>query len=95
MGKMKPTTVDVICQHTKTGDIIPMRVRVTDEDGIYQAYNIKQYRMVDKNCAYTTPDGIYVYNKIMLFECTIIVFGQNKSIRLYYDLENGIWKIAA
>ena len=32
MGKMEPTYVDVICQHTKNGDIIPMRVRVTDED---------------------------------------------------------------
>ncbi len=95
MGKMEPTYVDVICQHTKDGDIIPMRVRVTDEDGIYQAYSIKQYRIVSKDGAYTTPDGIFVCNKTMVFECKITVFGQAKSIRLYYEIEKGTWKLVA
>ena len=95
MGKMKPTNVDVICQHTKDGDVIPMRVRVTDEDGTYQAYTIKQYRKVSKDGAYTTPDGIFVCNKTMIFECKITVFEQDKTIRLYYELERGTWKIVA
>ena len=95
MGKMQPTNVDVICQHTKDGDVIPMRVRVTDEDGIYQAYTIKQYRNISRDGAYTTPDGIFVCNKTMIFECKITVFGHDKTIRLYYEFEKGIWKIAA
>ena len=28
--------VDVICQHNKDGSMIPMRVRLTDEDGAVQ-----------------------------------------------------------
>ncbi len=30
--------VDVICQHNKDGSMIPMRVRLTDEDGAVQTY---------------------------------------------------------
>ena len=33
--------VDVICQHNKDGSMIPMRVRLTDEDGAVQTYTIK------------------------------------------------------
>ncbi|MCR5395834.1 MAG: hypothetical protein K6E64_00045 [Lachnospiraceae bacterium] len=95
MDRMEPTNVDVICQHTKDGDVIPMRIRVTDEDGIYQAYTIKQYRKISRDGAYTTPDGIFVCNKTMIFECKITVFKQTKTIRLYYEFEKGIWKIAS
>ena len=40
MGK----AVDVICQHSADGTIIPIRVRVKDEDGEYHAYTIKGYK---------------------------------------------------
>lgn len=32
--------VDVICQHKTDGTIIPLRIRVKDEDGIYQEFNL-------------------------------------------------------
>ena len=31
-------SIDVICQHTRTGDTIPLRIRLIDEDGIYQTF---------------------------------------------------------
>ena len=36
--------VDVICQFTSEGGIIPIRIRVADEDGQYQTFNIKGYK---------------------------------------------------
>ena len=36
--------VEVICQHTKESRIIPLRVRLEDEDGVLQTYNIKAYK---------------------------------------------------
>ena len=31
--------VDVICEFSKEGNVVPLRVRVMDEDGVYQVYN--------------------------------------------------------
>ena len=36
-------SIDVICQHTKDCKIIPLRIRLEDEDGNLQTYNIKWY----------------------------------------------------
>lgn len=35
--------IDLICQHTMDGKIIPMRMRLRDEDGELQEYTIKGY----------------------------------------------------
>ena len=95
MAKIESQPVDVICQHSKDGTIIPIRVRITDEDGIYQTYTIKQYRELSKKGAYTTPDGIFVCNDTLLFECKILVFGHFQTIRLYYNIRESVWKMAA
>ena len=44
----KYTLADVICQHKTDGTIIPLKIRITDEDGEYQVYNIKSYKDVEK-----------------------------------------------
>ena len=36
--------VDVICQHSRDGSLIPIRVRVVDEEGEFQSYTIKGYK---------------------------------------------------
>ena len=33
--------IDVICQYTATGNIIPLRIRVRDTDGEYHCFTIK------------------------------------------------------
>ena len=43
---MLPVKADVICLHTKDGNVVPLRIRVADEDGLLQAYSIKEYRDV-------------------------------------------------
>ena len=49
----KYTLADVICQHKTDGTIIPLKIRITDEDGEYQVYNIKSYKDVSNRTAYT------------------------------------------
>ena len=36
--------IDVICQHTRESKIIPLRIRLQDEDGEFHNYNIKEYK---------------------------------------------------
>lgn len=89
------TPIDVISLHTKDGDIVPIRIRIQDEDGIYQAYNIKSYKNLSHRGAYTTPDGLYVSNDILVYECKIMCFGREKIIRLYHNPARIIWQMVA
>ena len=86
--------LDVICQHCHSGQIIPIRIRVS-EDGEYHIYTIKEYYQIYVDGAYTTPDGVYVTSGYIIFECRIIVFGQVKTVRLYFNKHNVEWTIRA
>ena len=90
---LKP--VDVICEHSRDGTVIPIKVRAVDEDGEFQTYSIKEYRDVSHNGTRTMPDGVYVTNGTIVFECNIIVFGRKRLIRLYYDPTGLVWKMTA
>ena len=83
--------IDVICQHSCDGSVIPLRVRVTDEEGERHIFTIKEYKNLSGDGAYTTPDGVYVTNDIMVFDCTITVFEAKKQIRLYYEVSKSRW----
>ena len=84
---------DVICLHSKDGKIIPLRVRLADEDGLQQAYSIKEYRELSHQGARMMPDGMCVTNNTLIFECKISVFGAEKRINLYSDPPNLVWKV--
>lgn len=81
----KYTLADVICQHKIDGSIIPLKIRITDEDGEYQVYNIKSYKDVSNRTAYTMPNGTSVTpaNHLWKFECKISVFNTLKRIQLF------------
>lgn len=52
----KYTLADVICQHKIDGSIIPLKIRITDEDGEYQVYNIKiLQRCIESHSIYLCP----------------------------------------
>ena len=88
-------TVDVICQHSRDGTVCPMRVRVVDEDGEFQTYSIKNYRDVSHQGTRELPDGVYVTDRTLVYECHITVFGRQKMIRLYYEPSGTVWKMTA
>ncbi|WP_026518614.1 hypothetical protein [Butyrivibrio sp. MC2021] len=87
--------VDVICQHKPDGSIIPMRLRFKNDDGEYEAYTIKGFRLSDKKGTHTTADGIYVGDYTFVFECLIISMNMKRIVRLYYDPRTGTsWRLA-
>ena len=84
--------VDVICQHCKDGTIIPLKVRMTDEEGMYQSYTIHGYKKISGG-GYTLPNGVYVSGLGQAFECKIVTFGRKHSIYLFYkSIEKG-WDV--
>ena len=92
-SKAKP--VDVICQHSRDGGIIPLRVRVRDEEGEFQTYRIQAYKDLSHRGTRENPDGVFVTDNTFVFECAITVFGLRKVIRLYYEPNNNVWKMTA
>ena len=85
--------VDVICIVYQDGRIIPLRFRVQDEDGEEHVYTIREYKDLSGRGAYTTPDGIYVTDRILFFECRILVLGQLRRVRLYYNRTSQVWTV--
>lgn len=86
-------SIDVICQHTKDRQIIPIRIRLSDEDGMIQTYNIKSYKDVSSHGGYRLPNGINGRNYIWTFECKILVMDTLRRIKLYYHSGDNVWTI--
>ncbi|MCR4716730.1 MAG: hypothetical protein K5656_06080 [Lachnospiraceae bacterium] len=86
--------VDVICKHTRDGELIPIKMRVQDEEGEYQTYTIKAYRTIagSQNEA-VLPNGVLVTSMLKSFECKISVFGTEKRIWLYYRYADSVWML--
>lgn len=85
--------IDVICQHTKEGGIIPMRIRLNDEDGMVQTYNIKSYKDTSSHGSYCMPNGMWGSTYIWTFECKILVMDVLRPIKLFYHAGDGVWTI--
>lgn len=85
---------DVICQHKADGTIIPLRIRIKDEDGIYQEFNIKGYKNLTHIGSYELPNGVCTGNNhLHHFECKIMVLGQQRLLKLFYNAYDCKWKI--
>ncbi len=81
-------SLDVICQHKKDGNIIPIKIRLQDEDGEYQSYHIKSYRC---HTLTNTPDSRRT--TILCFDCKIIAFGHEQIIGIGYNYGTGLWQL--
>ena len=69
MAKREP--IDVICQHSQDGTIVPLKIRVRDDDGEYQAYMIQGFREEERRGGITTKDGVYINSHVTVYECQI------------------------
>ncbi|MCR5627584.1 MAG: hypothetical protein K6F99_09700 [Lachnospiraceae bacterium] len=85
--------LDVICQNTRDGEIIPIKIRLCDEDGMFQTYVIKGYKSLADNGDFTMPNSIVSTSTIFPFECKINTFGQDRNIRIYYNSKDKIWRL--
>lgn len=95
MGAVDEKTmyVDVICVHQTDGHIIPLRIRIRDEDGEYQKYTIKGYRDLTTYKEHVNPYGLVSSNNIWTFECLIQVFNSVRHIFLYFNSADNRWRI--
>ena len=81
-------SLDVICQHKMDGNIIPIKIRLQDEDGEYQAYTVKGYRCT--SLSKTVDPRRY---PILTFECKITSFGRERIIGISYNFADGLWRV--
>ena len=85
--------IDVICQHTKEGILIPIKLRVQDEEGEFQTYTVKAYKDLSAKGRYALPNGVIATNSIHPFACKISVFGTLRVVTVYYNRNDGIWRL--
>lgn len=90
MGKVIED-VNVIVQFNHSGEVIPLRIQIKNEDGELQAFTIKGYRPVPQKGTYTTVDGVFICNSTSMYECQIHVNNQVKVVRLYFQPEGHRW----
>lgn len=87
--------VEVICQHAIDGTIIPMRIRLVDDDGMVQTLSIKGYRDLSHQAGYKLPNGFEITVNDHAYECKLEVFGMKKTIVLFYRPQSDTaWRIA-
>ena len=78
--KEELSAVDVICQHSRDGAMLPIKIRIVDEDGEYQTYKVKTFRDLSHQGTREMPDGVFVTNRTLVYECDIIAFGRKRTI---------------
>ena len=85
-------TVDVICQHKQDGTIIPIKIRLKDEDEAYQEFVVKAYEVLSRPDQYKLPSQIMVAGHRWEFECKIVVLERERRIKLLYNACEGRWR---
>lgn len=90
----KHKRIDVICQHCCNGLIYPIRLRLTDSDGLRQEYTIREF--IDKTI-YTDlqlPNGIKIArSNIWKFDCKVTVFEHDRWISILYNASENVWRL--
>ena len=81
-------SLDVICQFKKDGTIIPLKIRLQDEDGEYQSYMVKSYRQSGMSASAKPPH----YSTVM-FECKINAFGRDRIVGISFNYCDALWKV--
>lgn len=96
MAEDRNRNIDMICQHKADGTIIPLKIRMVDDDGAYQEYKIRAYKdLTYKGNLFEMPDAGKVHSRgIYPFECKIECFGRERVLRLFYNSYDHAWKIA-
>ena len=91
--KERDNRIDVICQHTRDGRIIPLKIRVKDEDGEFQSFTIQAYSDLTHPGKYTLGNGVEVSGcNIKTYERKIDVFGVEKVVRIFYNASENLWR---
>jgi len=85
--------IDVICQFCRDGSIIPIKLRLQDENGELQSYVVHGYMEYPAGSTYKLPNGFSATNTIHVFKCKIHCFGMEKILYIYYNASSSQWHI--
>ena len=80
--------VDVICQHSKDGTIIPLRVRLVTEDGEYETFTITGYRRLENDPALGSANRTFIS-----FSCKVQAHERERRFKLSYNTYQMLWYI--
>ena len=94
MSDFQNKAIDVICQHSSDGTMIPLRLRIQDEEGEFHAYTVKGYKDLSHKGNYTMPNGVIATSALFPFECRINVFGALKVVSIYYNSTDNVWRLS-
>ena len=89
------TTIDMICEHKKDGTMIPIKFRMTDDDGLLQEYKVRSYRDLSHKGPFEMPNGVIATSCMFPFECKIDFFGRQKTLLLYYNCYEHVWTLSS
>lgn len=90
----KSRTADVICQHKRDGTIIPIKIRIEDDDGEFQTYKVRSYKDLTQYTGHDAQNRTNAVSHIWKYECKIAVFGMEKRINLFYYALDNRWKVS-
>jgi len=88
-------SIDVICQFKQDGSIIPIKIRLQDDNGELQSYLIRGYMEFPPGSNYTLPGGFCATNSIHVFKCKVNCFGRDQILHIYYNANNSQWNLIA
>lgn len=84
-GNMKEDQkIDVICLFQKDGSLIPLKVKIKDENGEYQTYKVMGYKEVLEGELSSTFS-------MSVFDIKIEVYGVLKVIRICFSVNERTW----
>lgn len=86
--------VEVICKFCKDGSIIPIQIKVEDEEQQRHVFKVKRYKAPKVHLK--TDSGLYDISHtpdILDYECYIQVLNTEKRIILRYFLESHKWTL--
>ena len=83
--------VDVEIKSKGDGKLVPLKISFVDEHGQKRTFIVKRYSNVSHQGTGVRPDGVFVTDKTVAFECLADEKGKERRVNLYNIL--GVWMI--
>ena len=87
----KDRKLDVYCLFRNDGIVLPVKLRLFDEDGVRQEFCIHRYKLIDGAGKENVPKAEMFRRTTVTFDCVIEVFGRERILRLMYASSDMQW----
>ena len=75
------------------GIVLPIKLRLFDEDGVRQEFCIHRYKLIDGAGKENLPKAEMFRRSTVTFDCVIEVFGRERILRLMYASSDMRWSL--